>query len=214
MKGKFIVIEGIDGCGKTTQIAEISQWLPISGLMKKSSKLVTTREPGGSLLGKKLRKLILDNNKDNKPTSLAELLLYSADRAEHVSKIIAPALRNQNWVISDRFADSTLAYQGYGRKINLETIKNIESIVCQGESPDLTIFLEISPEESILRRTNEIPDRIESEGIKFLEKVNEGFKIIAKEKNWKVISASQSIKTISNQIKETLLKSFSDKKND
>ena len=214
MKGKFIVIEGIDGCGKTTQIAEISQWLPISGLMKKSSKLVTTREPGGSLLGKKLRKLILDNNKDNKPTSLAELLLYSADRAEHVSKIIAPALRNQNWVISDRFADSTLAYQGYGRKINLETIKNIESIVCQGESPDLTIFLEISPEESILRRTNEIPDRMESEGIKFLEKVNEGFKIIAKEKNWKVISASQSIKTISNQIKETLLKSFSDKKND
>ena len=214
MKGKFIVIEGIDGCGKTTQIAEISQWLPISGLMKKSSKLVTTREPGGSLLGKKLRKLILDNNKDNKPTSLAELLLYSADRAEHVSKIIAPALRNENWVISDRFADSTLAYQGYGRKINLETIKNIESIVCQGESPDLTIFLEISPEESILRRTNEIPDRIESEGIKFLEKVNEGFKIIAKEKNWKVISASQSIKTISNQIKETLLKSFSDKKND
>ena len=214
MKGKFIVIEGIDGCGKTTQIAEISQWLPISGLMQKSSKLVTTREPGGSLLGKKLRKLILDNNKDNKPTSLAELLLYSADRAEHVSKIIAPALRNENWVISDRFADSTLAYQGYGRKINLETIKNIESIVCQGESPDLTIFLEISPEESILRRTNEIPDRMESEGIKFLEKVNEGFKIIAKEKNWKVISASQSIKTISNQIKETLLKSFSDKKND
>ena len=214
MKGKFIVIEGIDGCGKTTQIAEISQWLPISGLMKKSSKLVTTREPGGSLLGKKLRKLILDNNKDNKPTSLAELLLYSADRAEHVSKIIAPALRNENWVISDRFADSTLAYQGYGRKINLETIKNIESIVCQGESPDLTIFLEISPEESILRRTNEIPDRIESEGIKFLEKVNEGFKIIAKEKNWKVISASQNIRTVSNQIKETLLKSFSDKKND
>ena len=118
MKGKFIVIEGIDGCGKTTQIAEISRWLPMSGLMKKSSKLITTREPGGSFLGKKLRRLILDNNTDNKPTSLAELLLYSADRAEHVSKIIAPALRNQNWVISDRFADSTLAYQGYGRKIN------------------------------------------------------------------------------------------------
>ena len=141
---------------------------------------------------------------------MAELLLYSADRAEHVSKIIAPRLKDENWVISDRFADST-AYQGYGRKINLNTIKNIESIVCQGESPDLTIFLEISPEESILRRKNEVPDRMESEGIKFLEKVNEGFKIIAKEK-LKVISASQNIKTVSNQIKETLLKSFSYKK--
>ena len=212
MKGKFIVIEGIDGCGKTTQISEISSWLPNSGLMKKKSKLITTREPGGSLLGKKLRRLILDNNKDNKPSSLAELLLYSADRAEHVSKIIKPALRNENWVISDRFADSTLAYQGYGRKLNLDTIKNIESIVCQGESPDLTIFLEISPEESIFRRKNEVPDRMEAEGIKFLEKVNEGFKIIAKEKNWTVISASQNIKTISNQIKETLLNNFSNNK--
>ena len=93
MKGKFIVIEGIDGCGKTTQIDEISKWLPRSGLIKKNSKLIKTREPGGSLLGEKLRKLILDNNKDNRPSSLAELLLYSADRAEHVSKIISPALK-------------------------------------------------------------------------------------------------------------------------
>ena len=213
MKGKFIVIEGIDGCGKTTQIDEISKWLPKSGLLKKDSKLITTREPGGSLLGKKLRSLILDNNKNNKPSSLAELLLYSADRAEHVSKIISPALKKENWVISDRFSDSTLAYQGYGRNINLETIKNIESIVCQGESPDLTIFLEISPEESILRRKHEIPDRMESEGIEFLEKVNEGFKLIAKEKNWVIISASQNIKTISNQIKEVLLQKFSNIKN-
>ena len=101
MKGKFIVIEGIDGCGKTTQIDELSKWLPNSGLMKKSSKLITTREPGGSLLGKKLRGLILDNNENNKPSSLAELLLYSADRAEHVSKIIAPALKNNDWDLVD-----------------------------------------------------------------------------------------------------------------
>ena len=209
MRGKFIVIEGIDGCGKTTQIDELSKWLPESGLLKKESKLITTREPGGSLLGKKLRGLILDNHENNKPSSLAELLLYSADRAEHVSKIIAPALNKNDWVISDRFSDSTLAYQGYGRNINLDIIKNIESIVCQGEYPDLTFYLEISPEESILRRKNEIPDRIESEGIRFLEKVNEGFKLIAKEKNWKVISASQNIKKISNQIRETVIKNFS-----
>jgi dTMP kinase len=212
MKGKFIVIEGIDGCGKTTQIDELSKWLPKSGLINKGSKLITTREPGGSLLGKKLRELILDKNENNKPSSLAELLLYSADRAEHVSKIISPALSNNNWVISDRFSDSTLAYQGYGRKIDLEIIKKIESIVCQGEYPDITFFLDISPKESILRRKNEIPDRIESEGIRFLEKVNEGFKLIAKEKNWKVISASQNIKTISTQIKETLINHFSNNK--
>ena len=209
MRGKFIVIEGIDGCGKTTQIDEISRWLPTSGLMGENSKLIKTREPGGSLLGKKLRNLILDNNKNNKPSSLAELLLYSADRAEHVSKIIAPELEKQNWVISDRFADSTLAYQGYGRNINLDIIKNIESIVCQGEKPDLTIFLEISAEESVLRRKNLIPDRMESEGTNFLQKVNEGFKLIAKEKNWKVISATQKIDAISREIKETLLKNFS-----
>ena len=212
MKGKFIVIEGIDGCGKTTQIDELSKWLPNSGLINKDSRLITTREPGGSMLGKKLRRMILENDENNKPSSLAELLLYSADRAEHVSKIISPALKNDNWVISDRFSDSTLAYQGYGRNINLEIIKNIESIVCQGVYPDLTFFLEISPEESIFRRKNEIPDRIESEGIRFLEKVNEGFKLIAKEKNWEIISASQNIKTISNQIKEALFNNFTNNK--
>ena len=214
MRGKFIVIEGIDGCGKTTQIDLISKWLPSSGLMEKNSKLIKTREPGGSLLGKKLRNLILDNNKDNRPSSLAELLLYSADRAEHVSKIISPALKKKDWVLSDRFSDSTLAYQGYGRNINLEIIKNIEPIVCQGEYPDLTILLELSAEESILRRKNVIPDRIESEGLKFLEKVNEGFKLIAKEKKWEVISASQKVNSITNEIKNTLLRKFSKTNND
>ena len=214
MRGKFIVIEGIDGCGKTTQVDEISRWLPTSGLMEENSNLIRTREPGGSLLGKKIRNLILDNDIKNKPSSLAELLLYSADRAEHVSKIISPALEKKDWVLSDRFADSTLAYQGYGRDINLEIIKNIESIVCQGEKPDLTIFLEITAEESVLRRKNLVPDRIESEGIQFLQKVSEGFKLIAKEKNWKIISATQNINTISNEIKETLLTNFSSLKND
>ena len=207
MKGKFIVIEGIDGCGKTTQIDQLSKWLPKSGLIKEGSQLITTREPGGSQLGKKLRNLILENNENNQPSSLAELLLYSADRAEHISKIIKPALEKNNWVISDRFSDSTLAYQGFGRNINLQIIKSIESIVCQGVSPDLTIFLEISPEESISRRNNKTPDRIESEGIKFLEKVNTGFKLIAKEKNWEVISASQNIQKISDQIKKIIIKS-------
>ena len=90
MKGKFIVFEGIDGCGKTTQINEIFNWLPQSNLISNNSSIIKTREPGGSLLGEKLRELILSNNKDNVPTNLTELLLYAADRTEHVSKIISP----------------------------------------------------------------------------------------------------------------------------
>jgi len=207
-KGKFIVIEGIDGCGKTTQINELSKWLPNSGLIKQGLKTIKTREPGGSALGEEIRNIILNNNLEQNPSPLTELLLYSADRAEHVAKVITPALQKGNWVISDRFADSTLAYQGYGRNINLEIIKTLEGIVCQGEKPDLTILLDISAEESIKRRTGQIPDRIESEGIRFLRSVSEGFKIISKSKGWETITASQKQSTITDQIKEIIIRNF------
>ena len=205
MKGKFIVIEGIDGCGKTTQIDAIYNWLPSSGLMDENSKIIKTREPGGTVFGKKLREILLANDKNNDPSPLTELLLYAADRAEHVSKIISPELKKNNWVICDRFTDSTLAYQGFGRHLDINIIKQLESIVCQGEKPDITFLLDISAEESILRRRDQIPDRIESEGIAFLKNVNNGFKKIAKEKNWKIIPASQDIDLISNQIKNSIL---------
>jgi len=208
MKGKFIVIEGIDGCGKTTQIEALKKWLPESGLMNKGSKVIRTREPGGTPFGKKIRELILMNDPNNHPSDLTELLLYAADRAEHISKLITPELNKNNWVISDRFADSTLAYQGYGRNLNIKIIKQLEAIVCQGEKPDITFFLDISPEESIIRRKNQIPDRIESEGINFLKDVSKGFKKIAKEKNWEVISASQDIDSISRQINKKLIKTW------
>ena len=209
MNGKFIVIEGIDGCGKTTQIEAIYKWLPSSGLLEKNSQIIKTREPGGTKFGQRIREILLANDQENKPSDLTELLLYAADRAEHVSKIISPELNKNNWVISDRFADSTLAYQGYGRDLDIKIIKQLESIVCQGESPDITFFLDISPEESVARRKDQIPDRIESEGINFLKNVNEGFKKIAKEKNWTIISASQDIDCISNQIKNKLINTFS-----
>ena len=208
MKGKFIVFEGIDGCGKTTQINEIFNWLPKSNLLSNNSSIIKTREPGGSLLGKKLRELILSNNKDNVPTNLTELLLYTADRTEHVAKIISPALNNGDWVLSDRFSGSTLAYQGYGRNLDIEIIKKLEIIACQGQKPDITFFLDISTEESIVRRKNQIPDRIESEGINFLRKVNIGFKKIAQENNWIVISASNNKENITNTIKENLIAKF------
>ena len=209
MKGKFIVLEGIDGCGKTTQINELYKWLPKSGLINKDRTLIKTREPGGSFLGKKIRDMILNNNKSNSPSILTELLLYSADRAEHISKVILPALQNGNWIISDRFSGSTLAYQGYGREISIDIIKKLENIVCQNIKPDLTIFLEISPEESILRRKNKVADRIESEGLEFLKKVNHGFKLIALENNWEIIKASEDITSIARQIQKSLIKKFS-----
>ena len=212
MEGKFIVLEGIDGCGKTTQINKLSKWLPKSGLIKKNATLTQTREPGGSILGREIREMILQNNKLNSPSVLTELLLYSADRAEHISKIILPELQNGNWIISDRFSGSTLAYQGYGRGISIDIIKKLENIVCQTIRPDLTFFLEISPEESILRRKNKIADRIESEGLEFLKKVNHGFKLIAQENNWEIIKASEDLNSVAQQIQRSLINKFSSKK--
>ena len=209
MKGKFIVLEGIDGCGKTTQINELSKWLPKSGLIDKNATLIKTREPGGSILGREIRDMILNTNKSNSPSILTELLLYSADRAEHISKIIIPALQNGDWIISDRFSGSTLAYQGYGREISIDIIKKLENIVCHNIKPDLTFFLEISPEESIRRRRNKVADRIESEGFEFLEKVNHGFKLIALENNWEIIKASEDLNFISHQIQTSLINKFS-----
>ena len=209
MKGKFIVLEGIDGCGKTTQINELYKWLPESGLINKNRTLIKTREPGGSILGREIRDMILNNNKSNSPSILTELLLYSADRAEHISKVILPALEHGNWIISDRFSGSTLAYQGYGREIGIDIIKKLENIVCQNIKPDLTIFLEISPEESILRRKNKVADRIESEGLDFLKKVNHGFKLIALENNWEIINASEDLTSIAQQIQKSLINKFS-----
>jgi len=214
MKGKFIVLEGIDGCGKTTQINELSKWLPKSGLIDKNATLIKTREPGGSILGREIRDMILNTNKSNSPSILTELLLYSADRAEHISKIILPALQNGDWIISDRFSGSTLAYQGYGREISIDIIKKLENIVCHNIKPDLTFFLEISPEESIRRRRNKVADRIESEGFEFLEKVNHGFKLIALENNWEIIKASEDLNSISHQIQTSLINKFSKKSND
>ena len=212
MEGKFIVLEGIDGCGKTTQINQLSKWLPRSGLINKNASLIKTREPGGSNLGREIRDMILNNNNSNQPSNLTELLLYAADRAEHISKIILPALQNGNWIISDRFSGSTLAYQGYGREINIDIIKKLENIVCQNLKPDITFFLEISPEESILRRQHKVADRIESEGLEFLKKVNHGFKLIALENNWEIIKASGDLNSISQQIQTSLINKFSDNK--
>tara|TARA_B100000131_G_scaffold317331_1_gene359147 strand:- start:211 stop:843 length:633 start_codon:yes stop_codon:yes gene_type:complete len=204
MKGRLIAIEGIDGCGKSTQIRHLSEWLPNSGLMPENAILHITREPGGTDLGKSLRKILLHAPKEESPSPLTELLLYAADRAQHISQVIAPLLEKGDWVITDRFSGSTLAYQGFGRKLNIDLINNLESIATQGISPDITLLLNLSVKTSLKRREQQTKDRIEGEGYDFLEKVSSGFATIAKERNWVIIQAEKNASLISQEIEEQL----------
>ena len=200
MKGKFIVFEGIDGSGKTTQINQLSKWLTSNELIPKNNQLFITREPGGTKLGKSIRSLLLDTSIEKSPDSITELLLYAADRSQHVNEIIRPSLNKGDWVISDRFCGSTLAYQGYGRKLDIKLIKDLEIIATQGISPDITFLLDIPIEESIKRRINIKDDRIEKEGREFLSNVSLGFQELSKDTKWKKISAIKSKEKIISEI--------------
>ena len=204
MKGKFIVFEGIDGSGKTTQINQLSKWLISTDLIPENNKLVITREPGGTKLGKSIRSLLLDTSIKKSPDSITELLLYAADRSQHVNEIIRPTLDQGDWVISDRFCGSTLAYQGYGRKLNINLIKDLEAIATQGIAPDITFLLDIPVEESIKRRINRKDDRIEKEGKEFLSNVSLGFKALSKENQWKQISAMKTKEEILSDIQSEI----------
>tara|TARA_Y100001968_G_scaffold329999_1_gene380667 strand:- start:1694 stop:2335 length:642 start_codon:yes stop_codon:yes gene_type:complete len=208
MKGRFIVLEGIDGCGKTTQIKHLANWLPHSGLMPKESILHITREPGGTELGLGLRELLLNVSTKESPEPLTELILYAADRAQHISKKILPAIKKGDWVLSDRFSGSTIAYQGFGRKLNIEIIKQLEKIAVQDVYPDLTIWLDITIEQSIKRRLNNSNDRIEAEGKEFLENVADGFSLLAKDRSWIKVCADNNQKDISIVIEKEIRKYF------
>ena len=211
MKGKFIVFEGIDGSGKTTQINQLSKWITESNLIPKNKQLVVTREPGGTKLGQSIRSLLLDTSIEKNPDSITELLLYAADRAQHVNEIIRPSLQKGNWVISDRFCGSTLAYQGYGRKLDIKLIKDLETIATQGISPDITFLLDITVDESIKRRMNIKDDRIENEGREFLSNVLLGFKNLSEDNKWKTISALNSKEKIISDIKYEINKLLKNK---
>ena len=211
MKGKFIVFEGIDGSGKTTQINQLSKWITESNVIPKNKQLVVTREPGGTKLGQSIRSLLLDRSIEKNPDSITELLLYAADRAQHVNEIIRPSLQKGNWVISDRFCGSTLAYQGYGRKLDIKLIKDLETISTQGISPDITFLLDITVDESIKRRINIKDDRIENEGREFLSNVLLGFKKLSEDNKWKTISALNSKEEIISDIKYEINKLLKNK---
>ncbi len=203
-----MVLEGIDGSGKTSQIQALAAWLPGSGLLPPGAAVVTTREPGGTPLGLALRQLLLHPPGEAAPGSTAELLLYAADRAQHVQHCIQPALAAGHWVLSDRFSGSTAAYQGHGRGLSLGLIRQLEAIATGGLAPDLTLWLALPLAESLRRRGDRPDDRIESAGAAFLQRVADGFAAEAAQRGWRRIDAGQPPAAVAGACRNALLEAF------
>jgi dTMP kinase len=195
-RGRFVVLEGIDGCGKTTQLQALRQWLPSSGLMAPGARLVVSREPGGTALGQALRELLLHPPQGVQPLPRAELLLYAADRAQHVEALLLPALQAGDWLLCDRFTGSTAAYQGYGRGLPLALIDTLESLATGGLQADLTLWLDVSLAESRRRRGGRPADRIEAAGEVFQTRVADGFATLAAQRGWTRIEAGQPVAAV------------------
>lgn len=168
-RGRFITLEGGEGAGKSTNLAFVAERLRGAGI-----EVVTTREPGGTPLAEAIRHLLLDV--DEEPVDeLAELLLVFAARAQHLARVIRPALERGAWVLCDRFTDATYAYQGAGRGLSTDVIANLESMVQQGLEPDLTLYLDL-PLETAEARLGERPrDRIEREEAAFFRRVRDSY---------------------------------------
>lgn len=196
----FITIEGIEGSGKTSQIKHIADFLKDHGL-----DYVITREPGGTITGKKIRSILLDpENKEIDP--VAELLLYNADRVNHINKIIRPSLSKGKIIICDRYFDSTIAYQGYARGLNISLIKQLHELVAENLKPDITFLLDLKPKIGLERVWKQVKNgersfietRFEKEVLSFHEKVRKGFLAMAEFEpdRFKIIDASQNITNV------------------
>lgn len=180
MRGKFITFEGPEGGGKSTHVQELAKQLRAEG-----RTVLVTREPGGTPLAEKIRTLLRDEL-DDPPVTRSEVLLFLAARAQVVSQVIRPALARGEWVLCDRFADSTFAYQGYGRGIDVGLLKNFNDFATEGLMPDLTILLDVPLEVSRARlaerqaATATSADRIEQAGTMFHRRLREGFLELAR----------------------------------
>ncbi|ASG68749.1 thymidylate kinase [Francisella halioticida] len=206
MQSKFIVIEGLDGAGKSTAIGFIKKYL-----QGKNLPAVYTREPGGTKIAEDIRRLALKNYTDESVHSDTELLLMYASRLQHVHSLINPSLQKGLNVVSDRFYWSSMAYQGGGRGIDSKKIRALNNGFLKNCEPDLIIYLDIDPIIGLLR-ANKVgsPDRIEQAGLKFFNRTREVFKDLVKESNRAVeIDASQSIASIEKQMYKILDNYFS-----
>lgn len=174
-KSIFITFEGIEGSGKSTQIELLAEYLRGRGY-----EILVVREPGGTRIGDNLRDILLDPDFSNMNPS-TELLLYAASRAQLVSERIKPALASGKIVLCDRFADSSIAYQGFGRNLPMDEIKQLNDWATKGLMPSLTVVLSIPTREGLGRATQNSADRIEQEGIDFHQRVEKGYEQLAKE---------------------------------
>ena len=198
----FITFEGADGCGKTTQIELLDKYL-----QEKGFKTLVTREPGAKGLGEKLREILL--NYDGEVSPNCESFLFLADRAQHVDCVIKPALKKGIIVLCDRHTDSTVAYQGYGRQLDIEQIKKLNKIAVNGLKPNLTIVFDIDIETS-MQRVGKTKDRMESAGSEFFNRVRNGYLATAKEEpnRVKIINSADTIENIHKQVVGLVKKSI------
>lgn len=188
MGGKFLVFEGIDGCGKTTQLLHLHAWLSqelqekeLLGLASSGSSVVVTKEPGDTDLGRSLRPLLLNTDWSQDPLQpLAELFLYAADRAQHIHGFVQPLLAQGAWVLCDRYTDSTIAYQGYGRGLDLTVIEQLNHLASGGLVSDLTLWIDVDIDtcaQRLQQRGNH--DRLEQSDRPFHERLRQGFQALA-----------------------------------
>lgn len=201
MHGKFITFEGIDGSGKSTQLRMLASELRYRGF-----DVLTTLEPGGTPLGRRLRAAFLETEETVSPR--AELLLFAADRAQHINFLVKPALSEGKIVISDRYADATFAYQGAGRGFDEKTVNQVINLATEGLKPDLTLFFDISVEKAILRTKlrddkEAVKNRMDAETAEFYERVRDAYLQLAKkESRFRIIDANSSIEEIKAKVLE------------
>lgn len=200
MQGLFITFEGPDGCGKTTQMKLLAEYLE-----KKGEEVVLTREPGGKGLGEKVREILL--NYDGEVSDRCESFLFLADRAQNIDIIVNPAVKAGKIVLCDRHIDSTVAYQGYGRGLDIERINMLNNLATNGKKPDLTFVFDVDVETS-MKRVGKEKDRMESAGIDFHNRVRQGYLELAKQEpnRIKVIDATKSIEEIHDEVIKILKK--------
>ncbi len=209
MDGKLIVFEGVEGAGKSTQLAQIQPWLSIEPQFQILQQrgiipdIIVTREPGGTALGAGLRSLLLDGTAAHTVNERAELLLYAADRAQHVDEVIRPALAKGCWVLCDRFVDSTVAYQGYGRGLDLALIRHLNDIATGGLTSDLTLWLHLAVTTGLARSQRRgTLDRMEAADLSFHQRVQQGFEALASRHPQRIVAvaADQDADQVAQQI--------------
>jgi dTMP kinase len=210
-RGPFITLEGMDGSGKSTQLRLLAKYLKSRRL-----RVTTTREPGGTAIGERIREILLASSTQDL-TPLAELALMYAARAQHLEQVIRPALERGGIVLSDRYNDASMAYQGYGRELGPAAVKALDQVICGSTQPDLTLVLDLPVRRSLGRakgrelRRESRQARFEAEGLKFHDRVRRGYLAIARKdpKRVKLVRADRPVSEIQSEIRrhvDTLLR--------